>query len=293
MSRWIRVSTSIFDHDLFSDETFTEREAWLWLISKAAWKETRHRIGGAMVDVSIGSLFVTLRELQETWKWGSDYRVRTFLKLLQSEEMISVDANSGKTLVTICNYDRYQNPERAENAAKTHTERKENALKTPVHQDTSNTSSLRSDVCPEPENSAPASSSPSVIDLPATQGQTVSITEADVAEWRDAFPAVDVPQQLRAMRQWLLANERNRKTVRGMRKFVVSWLSRDQDRGGARQHNGHQSQAPPGRPGRPPSPAMQRHERIKQNIRREIYGDDDADPSSPTIDLAARDYFAH
>src|SRR5690606_41456772 len=54
------------------------------------------------------------------------------------------------------------------------------ALKTPVHQDT-NTSSLRSDVCPEPENSAPATQSPSVIDLPATQGQSVSITEAHIA----------------------------------------------------------------------------------------------------------------
>jgi hypothetical protein len=150
MSRWIRVSTAIFDHDLFSEEPFTEREAWLWLISKAAWKATRHRIGGAMVDVPVGSIFVTLRELQDTWKWGSDYRVRTFLKLLQAEEMIVVDANAGKTLVTICNYSRYQNPERTENAETTQPERSENALKTPIHQDT-NTSSLRSEDAPLPK----------------------------------------------------------------------------------------------------------------------------------------------
>lgn len=107
------------------------------------------------------------------------------------------------------------------------------------------TSSLRSDVRPEPEKSAPASRSPTVISLPATQGQEVSITEADVSEWIQAFPAVDVPQQLRAMRQWLIANERNRKTAKGMRKFVVSWLSRDQDRGGVRRDVFRQSQAPP------------------------------------------------
>lgn len=53
------------------------------------------------------------------------------------------------------------------------------------------------------------------------------------------------------------------------------------------------SQAPPSNGHRPPSPAMQRHERIKQDIRREIYGDDDADTPSHSIDLAARDYFAH
>lgn len=143
MSRWIRVSTSIFDHDVFSEEAFTEREAWMWLIAKAAWKETRHRVGSAMVVVPVGSLFVTLRELQSTWKWASDFRVRTFLKLLQSEEMISVDANAGKTQISICNYSRYQNPHHEENASETHEKRTENAIKTPVHQYT--TSSLRSE----------------------------------------------------------------------------------------------------------------------------------------------------
>ncbi len=149
------------------------------------------------------------------------------------------------------------------------------------------TSSLRSDVCPEPEKSAPASSSPTMIDLPATQGQAVSITEADVAEWRDAFPAVDVLQQLRAMRQWLIANERNRKTARGMRKFVVSWLSRDQDRGGARQHNGNQSQAPPRQ-----SAFRQHQDEIYQRLKRET-GDRDDQFTGATLDIGPGDYHPH
>ncbi|MCZ4089351.1 hypothetical protein [Sinorhizobium psoraleae] len=56
MSRWIRVQTSIFDHEAFASEPFTEREAWLWLISNAAWKETKHRIGNDVLNVPIGSL---------------------------------------------------------------------------------------------------------------------------------------------------------------------------------------------------------------------------------------------
>lgn len=145
-----------------------------------------------------------------------------------------------------------------------------------------------STIRPEPENSAPATQSPSVIDLPATQGQTVSITEADVAEWRDAFPAVDVLQQLRAMRQWLLANDKNRKTVRGMRKFVVSWLARDQDRGGARQHNGHQSQAPPRKT------AFQQHQDDCQREIDKVLGrKTDDEFTGNTLDLGARDYRAH
>lgn len=83
--------------------------------------------------------------------------------------------------------------------------------------------------CPEPKKSPPAVKA--VIDLPATSNDLVPVTDADIAEWRDAFPAVDVIQQLRSMRQWLIANPTKRKTKRGMRKFVVAWLAKRQDQG--------------------------------------------------------------
>ena len=83
---------------------------------------------------------------------------------------------------------------------------------------------------PEPEKSAPAAdASPTVIELPCVSGETYPISEADVAEWRSAFPAVDIRQQLAAARQWLIANPTRRKTRRGIRKFVVSWLDRRQN----------------------------------------------------------------
>lgn len=53
----------------------------------------------------------------------------------------------------------------------------------------------------------------------------------------------------------------------------------------------HRSGAPP--PVKPASPAMQRHERIRQNLKREIYGDENADNAGPVIDLAERDYRPH
>ena len=152
--------------------------------------------------------------------------------------------------------------------------------------ETEDTSSLRSDVCPEPEKSAPAPPSPPVSELPATQGQSVAITETDVAEWREAFPAVDVLQQLRAMRQWLLANERNRKTVRGMRKFVVSWLGREQDRGGARRNGFTQSQGPPTRS------FHQHQDEIYQRLKRET-GDRYDEFTGTTLDIGPGDYRPH
>ncbi|WP_323131020.1 hypothetical protein [Sinorhizobium medicae] len=120
MSRWIRVQTSIFDHEVFAAEPFSEREAWLWLISKAAWKDTVHRIGASVMPVPAGSLFVTIREMQAAWKWTSTRRVHQFLELLSSQNMIETCSETGKTLVTVCNYSKYQNVE-------THSETPESA----------------------------------------------------------------------------------------------------------------------------------------------------------------------
>lgn len=144
MSGWVRIHRGVFDHGLFADEPMSEREAWLWLIAKAAWKDTTHRVGSTMVKVERGSMFVTLRDLQAAWRWKSDTRVRGFLELLEAESMISRAANAGKTQITICNYVSFQDDERTENARKTQEKRTENALKEEVKKLRKEDSSLRS-----------------------------------------------------------------------------------------------------------------------------------------------------
>lgn len=67
--------------------------------------------------------------------------------------------------------------------------------------------------------------------LPLNDGSEHEVTSEDVGEWSASFPAVDVPQQLRSMRAWLNAHPSRRKTRRGVDAFVVSWLSRQQDKG--------------------------------------------------------------
>lgn len=55
------------------------------------------------------------------------------------------------------------------------------------------------------------------------------VTEAQVAEWTEAFPAIDVRQKLRDIQQWNKVNESNRKTVGGILKHVVRWLTKEQN----------------------------------------------------------------
>ena len=47
------------------------------------------------------------------------------------------------------------------------------------------------------------------------------------AEWKAAFPALDVEQQLRSMKAWLDANPSHRPA--NIKRFIVNWLTRNQD----------------------------------------------------------------
>jgi hypothetical protein len=68
-----------------------------------------------------------------------------------------------------------------------------------------------------------------VILLPLNDGTEHPITQKEVEEWKQLYPAVDVMQALRSMRGWLLENRVNRKTKSGIGKFIVAWLNREQN----------------------------------------------------------------
>lgn len=119
MSRWIRLDCEYFDHDFFADEPFTEREAFQWLIINAAWKDTSHRVKYDLLPVPRGSLYCTQRELSKVWKWSTT-KVRNYLTLLVSQNMIERSEKTQKTLVSICNYSKYQDIQTAEKTQQKH-----------------------------------------------------------------------------------------------------------------------------------------------------------------------------
>lgn len=77
----------------------------------------------------------------------------------------------------------------------------------------------------------PSSESPpalAVIPLPLADGSEHAAEPRQIAGWSAAFSTVDVHGELRRMRAWLEANRAQRKTRRGIDRFIVSWLARAQ-----------------------------------------------------------------
>ena len=57
------------------------------------------------------------------------------------------------------------------------------------------------------------------------------MTQEYVQEMQALYPAVDVMQELRTMKAWCINNPKKRKTARGIRSFMGTWLAKEQDRG--------------------------------------------------------------
>jgi hypothetical protein len=96
--------------------------------------------------------------------------------------------------------------------------------------------------CAAPAEPAPAAdllpaepASPVAVSFLLNDGKDFEITEAQVREFAELYPAIDVLQQLRALKAWTISNPKNRKTRSGAMRFVNSWLSRAQNQAPARQ----------------------------------------------------------
>ena len=66
--------------------------------------------------------------------------------------------------------------------------------------------------------------------LSLNDGTSYELSTQEVENYKVLYPAVDVEQQVRAMCGWLDANPKQRKTKSGIKRFINSWLSKEQNK---------------------------------------------------------------
>ena len=88
----------------------------------------------------------------------------------------------------------------------------------------------------EPSESPP--SDPPVVTIPLVKKDgEFEIHQDDIDEWQEDFPAVDVLQTVKIIRQWNIANPKKRKTATGIKQHITSWLAREQNKGHPNQRS--------------------------------------------------------
>lgn len=68
-----------------------------------------------------------------------------------------------------------------------------------------------------------------VYQLILNDGSYYSVYLEEIQKYQGLYPAVDIDQEFRKMIGWLDSNKANRKTKRGINKFINGWISRAQD----------------------------------------------------------------
>ena len=75
-------------------------------------------------------------------------------------------------------------------------------------------------------------SSKPIVSIPLVNKTEYAIHQKDINAWQISYPAVDILQALRSIREWNLSNPTKQKTPRGIRKHITTWLDKEQNKGG-------------------------------------------------------------
>lgn len=109
MEYYIPISRRIFEHPFWcEDRVFSRFEAWLDIVQSARFEDTKQLIGNRFIEVKRGQTLVSLRFLAGRWQWSTK-KVNSFIDLLIQDKMIIKETpkETGQTVITICNYDKY------------------------------------------------------------------------------------------------------------------------------------------------------------------------------------------
>ena len=89
------------------DDPFDRRSAWVDLLLLASWKDEKRLYNGKLISFKRGTVHKSMSNLAERWRWHRT-TVSRFLKLLESDNMVVVNATTHGTTITIVNWDFYQ-----------------------------------------------------------------------------------------------------------------------------------------------------------------------------------------
>lgn len=125
---WISIHRKIQESNIWDvPEPFDRRSAWVDLLLSVNHEDNRFFFDGKIITVKRGQKITSIRKLAEHWKW-SVKKTMGYLNLLEMEQMITKESDRKKTLITIVNYEEYQD---RGNTKETQRKRKGNTEETP------------------------------------------------------------------------------------------------------------------------------------------------------------------
>ena len=108
---FIIVPRKLFDPDVFGNEPYSKREAFLDLVQMAAYETTDVFVAGHKYVAERGQVIVSKSFLAKRWRWNID-KVRRYIQYLERNHMCNHmcdhQCNQPITSISIVSYDSYQ-----------------------------------------------------------------------------------------------------------------------------------------------------------------------------------------
>lgn len=125
---WISLHRKIQENWIWEDKPFSRGQAFIDLLLKASHKDHEFFFNEQLIKIKRGELITSYRNLAHDWGWGI-FKVKRFALMLKDEKTITVTSTHTHTVISICNYDKYQSNLKEEITA---TNEKRNANGTPT-----------------------------------------------------------------------------------------------------------------------------------------------------------------
>ena len=104
---WLKLYRSTLDSRIWTRERFTHGQAWVDLLMLAAFSEHTTVIRGNEITLKSGYVVGSHGFLAKRWKWNPR-TVKKYLDWLSNESMISYKSTPVTTLISITNWNTYQ-----------------------------------------------------------------------------------------------------------------------------------------------------------------------------------------
>ena len=89
-----------------SEDPFDIRSAWIDILLMVNYEDKKCKIGSNIIVVHAGQVWTSYRKLALRWRWSIN-RVKRYTHLLVSDDMITLDATTNGTLLTVVNYGNF------------------------------------------------------------------------------------------------------------------------------------------------------------------------------------------
>lgn len=204
---WFKYYRSSTENEFYFTERFTKWQAWIDLLTLAAFAPRTVFIRGIEFNLQPGDMIESQKTLAKRWKWSNNTVIK-FLTLLSSRGQISIKVHHRISAISIANWKKYQGSE----------EEREPQTAPQIQPQTA--PAIRRDKKGKKEDMQPF-----------FRCEFFSVSKGRALEYADAFQLSEEQLlfEFKRMNIWLEDNPKKRK--KDYPKFVHNWLNRRNEHG--------------------------------------------------------------